>query len=43
MRWKTTESTLTILKLIVIGITDIKIPKLNRQGEYLTIGLKFPI
>ena len=35
MHWKTVEST-NMKELIMIGVTDLKMPKLNGQEEYFT-------
>ena len=42
MRWKTVEST-NMIEIIMIGVTDLKMPKLNGQEEYLTIRQKILI
>ena len=39
MHWKTVEST-NMIEIIMIGVTDLKMPKLNGQEEYLTIRQK---
>ena len=39
MHWKTVEST-NMIEIIMIGVTDLKMPKLNGQEEYLKIRQK---
>ena len=39
MHWKTVEST-NMIEIIMIGVTDLKMPKWNEREEYLTIRQK---